>query len=98
MSTQLPLTFTADTPRSASLEARPADSEAARHRADLLNLFRSGLELTADEAGNRVGLGPLSARPRVSELARKFGILEPTGDRRPSAEGNPSTVWRIRQP
>ena len=48
---------------------------------------------TADAAGALVGLGPLSARPRIAELAKE-GTIVATGERRASATGHPSAVWR----
>lgn len=65
----------------------------AKHRAALLGVLKAFGAQTADAAGALCGLGPLSARPRVTELAKE-GLIEATGERRPSAQGNPSAVWR----
>lgn len=65
----------------------------ARHRAELMDALEQYGPMTADEVGALVGLGPLQARPRISELARAM-LIVPTGERRPSALGNPSAVWR----
>lgn len=66
----------------------------AQHRAELLDALERYGPQTADDAGALVRLGPLQARPRITELA-KAGLIEPTGERRPSALGNPSAVWRV---
>lgn len=66
----------------------------AKHRAELLAALKAHGPQTADDAGDLVGLGPLQARPRITELA-KAGLIVATGRRRPSALGNPSAVWRV---
>lgn len=50
--------------------------------------------LTADEAGEKVGVGPLVARPRMTELQAR-GKIKPSPDqrRRPSSTGRSSIVW-----
>lgn len=50
--------------------------------------------LTADEAGDRIGVGPLVARPRMTELSAR-GYVKPSLDqrRRPSSTGKSSIVW-----
>jgi len=63
------------------------------HRARLLYALKRHGPQTADAAGALVGLGPLSARPRMTELGQE-GLIKPTGERRPSATGHPSAVWR----
>ena len=89
----LPLFATpADTRREAHARAR---GKADQHRALILAAFRELAEATADQAGAHVGLGPLEARPRVSEL-RTMGQIEPTGKRAPSALGNSSVVWKVK--
>ena len=50
--------------------------------------------LTADEVAGIYGEVFLKYRPRFSEL-RKLGVIEDTGDRRPSALGNNQIVWRV---
>lgn len=50
--------------------------------------------LTADEAGDKIGVGPLVARPRMTELSAR-GKVKPSPDqrRRPSSTGKSSIVW-----
>lgn len=48
----------------------------------------------ADEVGASVGLGPLSVRPRVHELAER-GYLTVTGARIPTGSGGEQEVYRI---
>jgi predicted ArsR family transcriptional regulator len=85
-----------DTPTETRRLARAkAAADASEHRHRLLAAFRRCGPMTADGAGAVVGLGPLSARPRVCEL-RKAGLLEDTGESQPSALGNPSAVYRAR--
>ena len=50
--------------------------------------------LTADEVAGIYGEVFLKYHPRFSEL-RKLGVIEDTGDRRPSALGNNQIVWRV---
>ena len=83
-----------DIPRQTRRAAKAtADETATRNRALLLAAYRAVGPMTADEAGLCCGLLHLQARPRVSQLA-KAGLLEPTGDERPSSLGNPMTVYR----
>lgn len=49
--------------------------------------------LTDHEAGERAGLGA-DARQRCSDL-RHAGLIEPTGEKRPSPRGRPARVCRI---
>tara|TARA_R100001594_G_scaffold150567_1_gene212404 strand:- start:32 stop:337 length:306 start_codon:yes stop_codon:yes gene_type:complete len=51
--------------------------------------------LTSDEVADLMNENILAIRPRVSEL-RAQGKIESTGQRRKSANGNASTVWRIK--
>lgn len=66
----------------------------AHHRRELLDALTRYGPQTADAAGALVGLGPLSARPRIAELA-KDGVIEATGDRGQTASGNPCAIWRV---
>jgi hypothetical protein len=49
--------------------------------------------LTADQLGRLVGAGPLSMRPRLSEL-RSSGLIEATPERRKNDSGIGAIVWR----
>jgi hypothetical protein len=49
--------------------------------------------LTADQLGRLVGAGPLSMRPRLSEL-RSSGLIEATPERRKNNSGIDAIVWR----
>jgi hypothetical protein len=49
--------------------------------------------LTADQLGRLVGAGPLSMRPRISEL-RSAGLIEATPERRKNDSGIDAIVWR----
>jgi hypothetical protein len=51
--------------------------------------------LTSDEVADLMNENILAIRPRVSEL-RTLEKIESTGERRKSANGNASTVWRIK--
>lgn len=66
-------------------------SEATRRK--LLAVIREHGPITADDAGAKLNLSPLSARPRISELARS-GDIEDAGRGR-SLSGNSATLWRI---
>lgn len=50
--------------------------------------------LTADELAAEMGESVFSVRPRVAEL-HKQGLIERTGERRPSSNGRASHVWRL---
>lgn len=52
--------------------------------------------MTADEIATELNESILSIRPRVAEL-RKLGLIEPTGERRPSSTGAMSAVWRLKR-
>lgn len=61
--------------------ARTCKADAIRER--VLELYRSGLKLTADECAAQLNLDPLCVRPRVSELKRSDpALLRPTGETR----------------
>ena len=49
--------------------------------------------LTTDALGRLVGAGPLSMRPRISEL-RSSGLIEATPERRKNDSGIDAIVWR----
>lgn len=50
--------------------------------------------MTADELAAEMGESVFSVRPRVAEL-HKQGLIERTGERRPSSNGRASAVWRL---
>lgn len=87
--------FAKATPRETQRAAfAKAEATAENNRALLFAALKEHGPMTADETGHRVGLGPFEARPRMSQLHRR-GLIEPTGDARPSDNGNPATVWRV---
>lgn len=51
--------------------------------------------LTADEAADRLGLHVTVVRPRISELKKK-GILEETGQERPTPLGMMADIYRVK--
>lgn len=65
----------------------------ANRREQVLALFRSGEQLTADEVAHRLDWRITSARPRVCEAA-KWGVLVDTQTERPSDDGLPAAVYR----
>ncbi len=89
--TDLPLFLPTDA-REAARDRR--DKSHAEHRRLIIEAYRAYGPMTADDAGARVGLQPLQARPRVSELASaRFGNqLRPTGRRGRSAYGNSAAI------
>lgn len=68
-----------------------AEGVAAEHRARVLAAFRRLGRMTADHAGQAVGLGPLQVRPRVTEL-KQAGLIRPAG-RGVNLSGNPATLF-----
>lgn len=80
-----------DTSRAAAEALQP---DAARLRTEvLLAIRRAGADgLTADEAAARLGLSPLSTRPRCTEL-RQAGLIADSGRRWPNASGRQAIVW-----
>ena len=52
---------------------------------------------TADEVAARLGITPLAARPRVTELSQ-LNLIEKTGERRRNASGQTAFVWRTCTP
>lgn len=77
------------------LAQEQAEREGQKNRRLLLAAIKEHGPMTADEAGAKVGLGPLQARPRVSQLGTLGDLLD-TGEKRPSSQGNPMTVWRAK--
>jgi len=75
-------------------EALEAKGIAATVRSAVLGLFEAGVQDTADGIAARLGFSILTVRPRVSELARQ-GLIERTGEHRPSSQGVMSAVWRL---
>lgn len=77
-----------------SQEAAEAfQGKAATLRGKVLELLRTGEELTADEIAESLEETVLAIRPRVSELHR-VGRIEKTGERRKNASGMSAAVWR----
>lgn len=70
-----------------------AQGAAALNRARILAAYKAHGPMTADAAGEKCGLIPLAARPRVTELV-KMGQLIDSGHRGPSSLGNSSVVWK----
>lgn len=60
----------------------------------VLRCLASNGAMTADETAEHLGLSPFAIRPRFTELLRDGAIID-TGQRRPSANGRPSKVWKI---
>jgi hypothetical protein len=75
------------------LAARLNDSSAKDRRAEAYASFVNDGPGTADEIAERLGRSVLSVRPRCAEL-HALKLIVPTGERRPSSTGMPSTVWR----
>ena len=92
----LPVAFAPGSSTSKAAADKIAPSVGSK-RERVLALFRTGLQLTADEVAEAVGEPLLWARwrPRVSECVTAR-LLEDTGETRPSAFGSdPATVWRM---
>lgn len=87
----LPLASTPERTRRRAREKTATNAE--RHRQLLLAAFLTHGPMTADEAAARCGLLPLQARPRCTQLAQA-GLIRATGIERPSALGNPATVYQ----
>jgi len=51
--------------------------------------------LNSDEIAEALGEDYANIRPRVTEL-KDDGLIEKTGERRPSRMGNPMNVWRAK--
>jgi hypothetical protein len=74
--------------------ALEASGKAAQHRSMVLGWYEAGNTGTADEASHALGIGLLSARPRVSELYAQHLIVR-TGERRRMDGGRAGHVMRI---
>lgn len=101
-SVRAPIMAPKATPEQTRRDALPSHGAADLNRARILAAFREYGPMTADAAGERCGLIPLAARPRVAELVRGVWggiqhapLLEPTGRRGASALGNAAVVWRV---
>lgn len=73
--------------------ARAIRSRVATLRDNVLELLRTGAELTADEIAERLKETPLAIRPRVTELGN-LNLIEKTGARRKNVSGMGAAVWR----
>ena len=90
-----------DYPRTAGFKKAGTSSKAAREiepraktlRERVLDAFKSQGDMTADECASYLGESILSIRPRVSELAARFLIVE-TAARRTNDSGMSAQVWR----
>ena len=92
-----PLTAGYKEPEGASKEIAKRQSREALNfrRRKAMSFFRAYPGgLTSDEVADLMNENILAIRPRVSEL-RAQGKIESTGQRRKSANGNASTVWRV---
>ena len=67
------------------------------HRYRILGHLRRIAPATAtkDEAGHATGLDDVQAARRLSEL-KDAGLIEDSGERRPSKSGNSCIAWRAR--
>jgi DNA-directed RNA polymerase specialized sigma24 family protein len=77
--------------------ARAVDSRATilRHQVYTAILAAGERGLTADEVAAKLGISVLSARPRVSELAKAAQPwIVPTGERRKNESGLFAKVWK----
>lgn len=70
-----------------------ASGRARTLRDKVETFFLAGNRATADEVASALFESPLAIRPRVSELFKK-GVIERTGERRRSSNGNSSHVYR----
>lgn len=70
------------------------DNRAATLRTHCRKLFADGAKLTADECALKLGESILAVRPRVSELAKKYGFLKDSGERRSNDSGRKAIVWQ----
>lgn len=81
--------------RTTSLEAAlTVAKDILQRRQRVLDAVRAR-EGSADEIAERLGVSPLSVRPRLSEL-RKLGLIEPSGRRVRNASGASAHVWRAK--
>lgn len=74
-------------------EAIEASGRAPDLRTRVASFFIVGRTATADEVAVAIGETIYAIRPRVSELY-KMDLIERTGERRPSANGQASHVYR----
>lgn len=74
--------------------AAAAAGKASYWRARVLEAIRHQPG-TADEIAARLGADILSIRPRTTELLNQ-GLIETTGERRPTPRGRTADVWRVR--
>jgi len=73
--------FKEDTTSREAAQAIETSGRAATLRENVLELYKSGFEGTADEVAQALDENILSVRPRVSELKTR-GLIHPTGERR----------------
>jgi predicted ArsR family transcriptional regulator len=81
-------------PGTSSDAAAAAAGKASYWRARVLEAIRHQPG-TADEIAARLGADILSIRPRTTELFNR-GLIETTGERRPTPRGRTADVWRVR--
>ncbi len=74
----------------AAVSSRKGKDEKYAHILSLLGSF----PMTADEIAEETRWTPLQMRPRCTELRKT--VIEPTGEERPSSEGSPMSVLRIK--
>src|ERR1044072_9478097 len=79
------------TSRGMARKIAPRHKEAHRR---ILAMLRDG-PLNADEIAEKLGMDVLYCRPRVTEM-KELGLIEETGEKRPSSRGNPMMVYRVR--
>ena len=93
----LPLARATD-PGTSHGAAAQARTRAPRHREIVLRVLREAGPggLTDFQIGERCGLQQTSAGKRRLDLQR-MGLVEATGERRPSPSGTPAMVWRYRE-
>lgn len=81
------------TDTSAEAAAEIEDSgRAGTLRRKVLELYRSGVALTADECAAFLREGVLAIRPRVTELSKQF-LIKDSGERRQNESGRNAIVW-----
>jgi predicted ArsR family transcriptional regulator len=51
--------------------------------------------MTGDEVAAFLGVDVLTIRPRLTECFNR-GLIETTGERRPTPRGRTADVWRVR--
>ena len=75
-----------------SRDARPTPATASTVRAKVLDLLRQDW-MTCDEVAAALHLGPLTVRPRITELRNAEKVID-TGLRRQLDSGKSGIVWR----